>query len=205
VVADWSQADERVLAPTTAVIALITLNQVCRFTLRRGWLAENPVAKLEPCEKPRWTPQSVGVLEGEDLSKVLNHIGSYRPLFTILALTGLRIGEALGLVWADVDFEAGVLRVHRQLTRYRVHARLKTPAARREVILAPAVLKLLREKRLASPFKDPEDFVFSTRDGRGPGLPDRRRGLPGRGQDWWTQGPGAGCRCTRSATASPRS
>jgi integrase len=166
-VAEWSQANERVLAPTTAVIALITLNQVCRFALRRGWLTDNPVARLEPCEKPRWTPGRVGILDGDGLSRVLDHAGSYRSLLTFLAYTGLRIGEALGLCWADVDFEAGVLRVHRQLSRYRTHARLKTEAGRREVILAPALVRLLREQRLASPFDGAEDFVFANALGRG--------------------------------------
>jgi hypothetical protein len=33
------------------VIALTALNLICRFALRRGWLVENPVAKLEPAEK----------------------------------------------------------------------------------------------------------------------------------------------------------
>jgi integrase len=167
-VVEWSQANERVLAPTTAVIALMTLNQVCRFALRRGWLADNPVARLEPSEKPRWTPGRVGILEGENLARLLDHAGSYRSLFMFLACTGLRIGVALGLVWADVDFEAGVLRVHRQLNRHRVHARLKTEAAEREVVLAPAlVVRQLRERRLASPFKGAEDFVFANTLGRG--------------------------------------
>ncbi len=166
-VAEWSETNERVLAPTTAVIALITLNQVCRFALRRGWLIDNPVARLEPCEKPRWTPGRVGILDGADLARVLDHACSYRSLFTFLAYTGLRIGEALGLCWGDVDFEAGVLRVHRQLSRHRVHARLKTEAAHREVILSPALLRLLREQRLASPFDGAEDFVFANALGRG--------------------------------------
>jgi hypothetical protein len=39
-VAAWSQANERALAPTTAVIALTALNLICRFALRRGGLVE---------------------------------------------------------------------------------------------------------------------------------------------------------------------
>ena len=166
-VAAWSAANERVLAPTTAVIALIALKQICRYAVRRGWLTENPVTGLEPGERPRWTPGRVGILEGKDLAKVLDHAGSHRPLFEFLAYTGLRIGEALGLTWADVDFERNVLRVHRQLSRYRVHARLKTDAARREVLLAPAIVRLLRQRWLESPFKGADDFVFATATRRG--------------------------------------
>jgi hypothetical protein len=72
---------------------------------------------LEPGEKPRWTPGRVAILEGDDLAKVLDHAGPHRPLFETLAYTGLRIGEALGSVWADVDFDDGILHVHRQLSR----------------------------------------------------------------------------------------
>jgi integrase len=138
-VADWSAANERALAPTTAVIALITLKAVCRFAVRRGWLAGNPVLALEPGEKPRWSPGRVGTLEGPALARVLDRAGSYRPVLELLGFTGLRVGEALGLTWADADFEAGLFSVHRQLTRYWEHARLKTEASRRQIVLAPAM------------------------------------------------------------------
>jgi hypothetical protein len=52
-VAVWSQGNEQALAPSTAWLALIALNQVCRYAVRRGWLGVNPVAQLEPGEKPR--------------------------------------------------------------------------------------------------------------------------------------------------------
>ena len=75
--------------------------------------------------------------------------------------------DARGLTWADIDHTAGLIRVHRQLTRHRQHCPLKTPAGRREVVLAPALGKALREQWLASPHKRPGDFVFATADGRG--------------------------------------
>jgi integrase len=167
VVADWSAANERVLARTTASLALLTLRQVCRFAVRRGWMSVNPVGLLEPSEKPRWRPGHVAVLEGDDLARVLDHAGAYRSLFELLAYSGLRIGECLGLTWADVGFDDGLLRVHRQLTRWREHGPLKTEAGRREVELAPAMVRLLRDEWLASPFKGPDDFVFTALTGRG--------------------------------------
>ena len=65
-----------------------------------------------------------------------------------------------------MDFEAGLLSVHRQLSRYREHAKLKTEAGRREVVLAPAVVRLLRARWLESPGKGPDDFVFTNSVGR---------------------------------------
>jgi hypothetical protein len=41
----WSLGNERALAPTTARTT---------FALRPGCLAESPVSKLEPAERPRW-------------------------------------------------------------------------------------------------------------------------------------------------------
>ncbi len=166
-VAAWSQANERALAPTTAVIALATLSLVCRYAVRRGWIADNPVATLEPGEKPRWNPQGVGILDGDDLTTLLAHAGTYRFLFEFLAYTGLRIGEALGLCWADIDFDNGLIHVHRQLSRKRLHAPLKTEAGKRHVILSPGIAKLLREQWLASAHKKPTDLVFANTVGRG--------------------------------------
>jgi len=57
--------------------------------------------------------------------------------------------------------------VHRQLSRKREHAPLKTEAGRREVVLAPAVAKLLRERWLASSFKAPHHLVVCNTLGRG--------------------------------------
>jgi integrase len=87
-------------------------------------------------------------------------------LFELLAYTGVRIGEGLGLTWADIDFEGGTLHVHRQLTRWREHGPLKTEAGRREVELAPAMVRLLRDEWLASPFRGGDAFVFATSTGR---------------------------------------
>jgi hypothetical protein len=47
-VAAWSQGNEQALAPSTAWLARIALNQICRYAVRRGWLGVNPVAQLEP-------------------------------------------------------------------------------------------------------------------------------------------------------------
>ncbi len=159
-VAVWSQGNEQALAPSTAWLALIALNQVCRFAVRRGWMGVNPVAQLEPGEKPRWRVEHVRILEGADLARLLTHARAARILFEFLAYTGLRIGEALGLRWGDVDFEAGVLHVRQQLSRHRTPKPLKTDAARREAMLAPAVTRLLRERWLASSYKEAEHLVF---------------------------------------------
>jgi integrase len=52
--------------------------------------------------------------------------------------------------WCDVDFDASLLRVRQQLSRQRIPKHLKTGVDRRDVMLASAVVRLLRERRRVS-------------------------------------------------------
>ena len=86
------------------MIALITLSQVCRFAVRRGWLADNPVAQARTRPRshtghPSRSPSSNST-NSASCSTTPARTGG---LFEFLAYTGLRIGEALGLTWADID------------------------------------------------------------------------------------------------------
>jgi len=40
----------------------------------------------------------------------------YATLYVLTLATGLRRGELLGLRWEDVDFDAGMLHVRRNIT-----------------------------------------------------------------------------------------
>jgi len=72
-------------------------------------------------------------------------------LWVLLATTGLRIGEALGLLWSDVDFASGRLVVNRALQRQPgvgyVFVEPKTAKSRRTVYLAQGTLASLAEHR----------------------------------------------------------
>lgn len=82
-------------------------------------------------------------------------------LFELLAHTGLRISELLGLDWSDVQFGAAPqLDVRRQFYRGRVKA-LKTNAGRRTLPLSPAMARRLWTVRPANG----SGPMFATRDG----------------------------------------
>jgi integrase len=73
------------------------------------------------------------------------------PLFRLMLATGLRRGEALGLHWADVDLDAGRLRVRWTLTRTSKGLHLgepKTDKSRRTVPLPRSTVETLRAHRL---------------------------------------------------------
>jgi integrase len=74
----------------------------------------------------------------------------YGPLWAVLLGTGTRVNEALGITWADVDFEAGTVIVAYQLTRRGDEwVRDKTKAARTldRIALPSFALEALREQR----------------------------------------------------------
>jgi integrase len=72
-------------------------------------------------------------------------------LWILLATTGLRLGEALGLLWTDIDVSGGRLVVSRALQRQPgvgyVFVEPKTTRSRRTVYLAPGTLTALTEHR----------------------------------------------------------
>jgi integrase len=80
-----------------------------------GLAIRNPVALVEPPheeeEEPKpLTPQQAGAL----LAAARGH--DFEQLFIVMLASGLRIGEALGLRWQDVDLDRRRLQVHQQLT-----------------------------------------------------------------------------------------
>jgi integrase len=98
-----------------------------------------------------------------------------RALYLTAIGLGLRQGELLGLRWADVDLEGGMMAVRHTLQiSTRTLADPKTERARRLLRLPAEVLDALRERRRAqlaerlaagSHWVD-LDYVFATRQGR---------------------------------------
>jgi integrase len=100
--------------------------------------------------------------------------------YQLIALRGLRRGEACGLRWADLDLDAGLAYITRQVQHVAgklTACPLKTPASRRVVALDPATIALLRAHRSAQQ-RDAQargitlsGYVFTAPDG-GPLCPE---------------------------------
>ena len=76
----------------------------------------------------------------------------YRPALAVLAYTGLRASEALGLIWDDIDLKEGVIHVQAQLERPRsgkpaLRRKLKTPAANRLIPIPTRLHQILRQHK----------------------------------------------------------
>jgi integrase len=136
---------------------------------RRGHAPANPVSQLERDERPKVRKRMGRVLQPAEIRALLASTTSdrYRALLATAIFTGLRLQELLALRWQDVDFAASEIRVRNQLSRKdRRLVELKTDAAARDVTLRAELARLLKEHRMRSLYKRPQDFVFATEAGR---------------------------------------
>ena len=75
------------------------------------------------------------------------------PLWHLLAMTGMRRGEALGLRWRDIDFTRSSLAVRQCLIAVGYEVRIvppKTGRGRRAIALDPVTVSLLERHRRRS-------------------------------------------------------
>lgn len=65
-------------------------------------------------------------------------VPSFAPLVVLLAYTGVRIREALGLRWQDIDLDAATIRLRCQLAKDDLtRVPLKTDAGARDLPVRP--------------------------------------------------------------------
>jgi integrase len=89
-----------------------------------------------------------------------------RPALRTALFTGLRLGELLGLTWADVDLRDGEFYVRRQWTRSREYAPPKTKAAVRRIPVSDEMTKYLAALKLRSRHSNDDEPVFAARNGK---------------------------------------
>ncbi len=100
-------------ARATVNYELAVLRRGFRLAIEKGLLATMPSIKL-----PRVRNARSGFLEPGDMKKLRLALPGYlRPLVQFLYLTGWRRGEALGLLWSDVDRDGRVIRLAEQSTK----------------------------------------------------------------------------------------
>jgi integrase len=100
--------------------------------------------------KPRRTWLSI-----DESRALLEAGGEHRALIAAMMLGGLRVSEAAGLRWRDVDLAAARLRV----------TDAKTDAGERTVDVIPMLLDELKSHRARARFSEPSDYVFATSRG----------------------------------------
>ncbi len=108
------------LAHGASIHTVSAVHRVLRASLneavRRRRLVVNPAAVARP---PRRQHVEVDPLSIEESRQVLKAAQATRnpPRWSIALALGLRQGEALGLMWSDLDLDAGTLTVRRSVQR----------------------------------------------------------------------------------------
>lgn len=164
----------RPLSATTVRRVHMVIRKAIGDAERKGVLQRNvarlatkpSIAQLD-LEKAAWTP--------DELSTFLDAAKDHElyPLFRLVALTGIRRGEACGLQWPDVDLVAGVVHIRRTLAVVDGSPRVEPPKSRRSrrvIDIDDQTADILRAHRkqqreqaaeLGQSWQD-TDYVFTT-------------------------------------------
>ena len=156
---------------TAATLARIkaALRAALNAAIRAGYLTDNPACRTElpSARRPRpvvWTAARiheweqtgtrppVAVWLPAHTACFLNSIQRDRlyAAYHLIALRGLRRGEAAGLRWCDVDLDSATAVICQQLQQYDGHLSLcppKTPSSHRVVALDRTTVAVLRRHR----------------------------------------------------------
>ncbi|GBD85023.1 putative prophage phiRv2 integrase [bacterium BMS3Abin02] len=145
--------------------AFRVVTAVLRLAIRNSYIAKNPAEGItlpEPPKRDRYlTPFEVARL-ADALTPV------YDALVLVMAFGGLRWGEAVALRRRDIDIQRGRLMVSRSLVEKPgggfMFKGTKTDRARTAAVPPGVVDRLVRH--LSGISDDPEDLVFTSREGR---------------------------------------
>lgn len=149
--------------------------QLFEAATRDNLIRRNPSegAMKEAAHKIKEEPQKRHALTIDEQSSLLDYIYKsnryrrYGHLVTVLLGTGMRIGEALGLTWGDIDFKNNVINVSHSLSYkpteqsgYEYHvSSTKTKAGVRKIPMLQDVRKTFqKELRVAKHRRDAVEF-----------------------------------------------
>jgi integrase len=147
------------------------LGQVVALAVRHDALAQNPVRDTSPIStKPKSPPRALTAQQAAQLMALLTYddqaVRRDLPVLvaTMLA-TGLRLGEACGLLWRSVDLEVASLEVEATVVRIKGQGLLrkstKTTAGHRTLRLPRWAVDMLRERAVINAAA-PDTPVFSS-------------------------------------------
>lgn len=178
------------VSPATAKSCRSVISGVLGVAVRYGAITHNPVREVERIEsRAKREPRALTAAERSDLLRRLNDDEYARrwdlpDLVLFMLATGVRIGEALAVVWSQVDLEAGTVQITSTLIRINQEGLLrkgtKSSAGERNLPLPASAVAMLRRRfmtgaRLEQPvfpsvngsFRDPSNVRRALRKARG--------------------------------------
>jgi integrase len=140
------QADKA--SPRTVQLIHAVLHRSLGQAMKWGLMARNPA---DAVERPRVAKTEMQVLSEEQVQRLLIAATGDRleALWHLAIVTGMRMGELLGLRWSDVDWETSEVQIQRQLQRIPgqglVFAQPKSEKGKRAIAVGNGTLDVLRD------------------------------------------------------------
>ena len=122
----------------------ISLGVLLSYVVRNGWLKEDPSkgVKLPQAENCAGRRVQRKVLSPSQTTSIAEKVSEpYATLALFLAVTGLRIGEAIAIKWSD--FEGDVLHVQRRMYDGKIDT-TKSRDSERRIPIPPALLERMK-------------------------------------------------------------
>lgn len=178
------------VSAATARSCRSVISGVLGLAVRQGAISHNPTREVDRIEgKPKRPPRALSADERVELLAQLQSDAKARrrdlpDLVFFMLATGVRIGEALAVLWSQVDLEAGTVEITSTLIRVKGEGLLrkstKSSAGERTLPLPASAVSVLRRRfmsgaRLDQPlfpdtrggFRDPANVRRELREARG--------------------------------------
>lgn len=178
----YLQNDKHLKQTTISTIYTI-INQSLQLAYNDGLILKNPAASIKVSNKKAVAKEALTDEQCFELLKRIKndkHAAMYYPLVGILLTTGLRISEAAGLTWNDVDTDNGIISINKQLILIKhdnddkkrlTVSSPKTASGNRKLYMTDFVREMFimqkeSQRCKSSPYIDGyTDFVFLTSRG----------------------------------------
>ena len=138
------------LAPKTIRHNLSFISDVFSYAVKMDLLSDNPCRKVtipkgEVKEKQIYSQEEMVLL----LTRISGEPTKYRAFFFLIAYSGFRRSEMLGLEWKDIDFENNIITVKRT-SNYTAERGIytdttKTKRSKRVLKISPYIMNILKE------------------------------------------------------------
>src|ERR1017187_1303902 len=118
----------------------------------------NPVAFVTQSSKSNY---KAVIISPEQAFRIMMELEDpYRTLVFLVAVTGLRISEALGLKWGDLDYERQMIHLRRVWVGNDIVEQLKTEGSAAPVPLGDLLADALRGWNQNTSYAKSDDWVF---------------------------------------------
>lgn len=126
------------------------ISDVFSYAVRMDLVSDNPCRKVtipkgEVKEKPIYSQEEIAQL----LTAINGEDTKYRAFFYLIAYSGFRRSEMLGLEWKDIDFENNIISI-RRTSNYTSERGIytdttKTKRSKRVLKISPYIMGILKE------------------------------------------------------------